>query len=662
MRRRRGLLAVLAAVAAVAAVVPVPLVAPAGAQGQPPAPPTTAAPSPRMSLTFQSPSVGPGSEFVLRLRIDRSVPASAELTVTVFRAVQTRSEFEQTLEDRINRPIAAASPATPVGSLPPDPSGDVTVRLPVELGTTDGVFPVRVELRERGAAAPLARFVTHLTYLTGDHSGPELALALVLPVRGRMSLPPDQPRALVGLDELAASIGALDGFRGVPFALEPSPETLAALAASTDDRAERAVETLRRLATDHPVIAGPYAPLGVQALTGAGLFDEVANQLETSRRVLSEVLRTPPQARTWVETESLDAEGIDALVRQGVEFLVAAEPVLEPVPDLNVTISRPFALAGREEDVPALSADGGLSAHFNDHPNQALQANRLLADLAVLWLDAPASDRRAVVAVAPPGWKASRSFLETLSGGLSQNPIVEAVSLETAFTTITAATSSRGVALVRRPAVAPPSPLGDLADGLRQARRRLASLSTVLPAPAEPGEGVALLEDRLLVAQSSELPSPRDRQAYVDAVEAGIADSLDAIEMPEGRSITLTARRGQIPVTFQNRTGAPVKVLVTMGSDKLEFPQGTTKSVELTRRNTTERFEVVALTSGAFPLRITLQSPAGELLIGQARLTVRSTAASRVSVVVSFGALGFLALWWGRHIVRGRRARRLVPV
>lgn len=647
--------AVFAALVAVAALAPVLAPVPVRAQGQPgPRPP-------RLSLTFQSPSVAPGSDFVVRLKVDRSVPPTAELSVTVFRAVQTRSEFEQTLEDRISRPIAAASSPVAVGSLTPDGAGDVTVRVPVDLGTTDGVFPVRVELRERGAAAPLERFVTYLTYLTGSHSGPELALALVLPVRGPMSLPPDSPRAVAGLDELVASVAALDAFRSVPFALEPSPETLAALADSTDDRAERAVETLRRLATDHQVVAGPYVPVGIEALLAAGLGDEVTSQVETARRVLTEVLRVPADGRTWVETEPLDPDAIDELIRRGVERIVAAEPVLDPVPDLNVTISRPFVLAGREEDVPALSADGGLTAHFNDSPNQALQANRLLADLAVLWLDAPASDRRAVVAVAPPGWSPNRPFLETLANGLSQNPLVEAVSLDTVFTAIAPAVTPRGLGLVRRPAAAPPTPLAEVAAGLRQARRRLASLSTVL-GPPDPAKGVAVLEDRLLVAQSTELPSVRARQEYVDAVEAGINDNLDAIDMPEGRSITLTARRGQIPVTFQNRTGVPVKVLVTMGSDKLEFPQGATKPIELTRRNTTERFEVVALTSGAFPLRITLQSPDGELMIGSARLTVRSTAASRVSVAVSVGALAFLALWWGRHVVRGRRARRLVPV
>jgi hypothetical protein len=170
-----------------------------------------------------------------------------------------------------------------------------------------------------------------------------------------------------------------------------------------------------------------------------------------------------------------------------------------------------------------------------------------------------------------------------------------------------------------------------------------------------------LLEDRLLVSESSEVRGTKARQSYLTAVENGISDHLKAIEMPSGRSITLTARRGQIPVTFQNRTGSPAKVVVTVQSDKLEFPDGATRSLELTRRNTTERFAVVARTSGAFPLRITLVSPDGNLLIGRGRLTVRSTVASRVSLAVSVGALLFLAVWWGRHILRGRRARRLVP-
>ena len=143
-------------------------------------------------------------------------------------------------------------------------------------------------------------------------------------------------------------------------------------------------------------------------------------------------------------------------------------------------------------------------------------------------------------------------------------------------------------------------------------------------------------------------------------MQATIDAQLDAVDMPEGRSITLTSREGEIPVTFQNHTGHPLKVVVKLQSDKLEFPGGTTRVLDLTRLNTTERFPVVARTSGTFPIRIVLESPDGKLTIGRARLTVRSTATSGLGVVISTGAVLFLALWWGRHTVKGRRARRLI--
>ena len=130
--------------------------------------------------------------------------------------------------------------------------------------------------------------------------------------------------------------------------------------------------------------------------------------------------------------------------------------------------------------------------------------------------------------------------------------------------------------------------------------------------------------------------------------------------MPQNRSITLTARRGEIPVTFQNHTGHPVKVVVHMESDKLDFPGGSRLQIDLTRLNTTHRFPVVARTSGTFPIRITLESPDGDLIVGRARLTVRSTATSGVGLAISVGAALFLAVWWGRHALKGRRAKRLM--
>jgi hypothetical protein len=101
--------------------------------------------------------------------------------------------------------------------------------------------------------------------------------------------------------------------------------------------------------------------------------------------------------------------------------------------------------------------------------------------------------------------------------------------------------------------------------------------------------------------------------------------------------------------------------VISFTSDKLRFPRGRTEAIELRRTNTVERIPVEALTSGTFPVRVELESPDGTLHFAQAKLTVRSTAASGVGLVLSAGAALFLAVWWARHLSRGRRARRLVP-
>jgi hypothetical protein len=260
--------------------------------------------------------------------------------------------------------------------------------------------------------------------------------------------------------------------------------------------------------------------------------------------------------------------------------------------------------------------------------------------------------------MAPRSWRADRRFVETAVAGLSQNPILDTMSLDGIFSAVQPARTEDRRILVRALAPPPPGGLIDVAPELRAARRRLDALGSVLGPTAS---ARLILEERLLLAQSSELRTTRARKPYVDAVLEGIDSQVRAIRMPTGRSITLTARKGEIPVTFQNRTGVPAKVVVKVESDKLVFPHGNTQALDLARRNTTERFSVELRTSGAFPLRIRLESPDGNLLIDETRLTVRSTAASRVSLGVSLGAILFLVIWWGRHALRGRRARRLVP-
>lgn len=660
---RRALLALLSAQrAALALAVMTAVLAPV-------APVAAQAPAGTLAFLAQTPWVPSGGEFVVRFRIDRLVnAANLEVNVAVFPAVATRSEFNETLRDRLETSALPGMAPVPVAALTPDVNGDLTVNVRIQtprepgravsLPARDGVHPVRVELRERGAGRMVDRFVTHLTYLPEPHPGPKLGLNLIVPVHAEPALQPDGTRTLQTPEQLVALVQALDMFRGNPFALYPTAETVAALVSSTDQRATAALNGLRQVATDRPVYTGTYVPTDVSALVGGSLNGELAGQLGRATATLSELLRVRPETRTWLAQEPLDAASLAMLTSRGFDRMVVTEEQLVDLPDQLLTLTRPFALDARPTPVPAVTADGGLAAHFDGQGNQQLRAAHMLADLAVLYLDEPPL-RRGMVALPARTWRPNRAFLETIVAGLAGNPVVEAVSLDTIFSTVSPARTQFGNnPLVRRLAVRPPEGLDQVEGDLRVQRQRLDSLGSVLGA----GNGVSgVLDERLLVAESADFDDAGRRRPYLASVAGDIQDELDQIQMPTNRSITLTARRGQIPVTFQNRTGHPVKVVVRLQSDKLDFPAGESQTLELTRLNTTERFPVVSRTSGAFPIRITLESPDGRLEVGRARLTVRSTAASSVSLGVSLGAVLFLAVWWGRHALRGRRAGKLVP-
>jgi len=625
-----------------------------------------------LALAYQTPWVGASGDFALRLRVERPpAPADPELAVTVYPAVETRSEFALTLEDRIDH--APLLPVQTFGLPPAGPEGatDVPVDLRfvdrLSLGDAEGVFPVRVDLRERRSAAPrsgtepgrlLHRFVTHIVYVPEDPRSAKLGAALVLPVHAPPGLPADGDRQVQDLDHLSAVNAGLEVTANMPVALAPTPETLATLAASTDDKAAAVLRVLQQRASSTTVLAGTYVPTSLPTLLAAELDVDAETQVDRGAGAVAETLRLRPDGRTWLGPGPLDETSLALLEARGVERAVVNDIDLKPVTGQKLTLTQPFTLSAGERQVRAVVADPGLTAHFDSRVPPVLGANHLLADLAVVYLDQPGADRRGLVAIPPPGWRVDRQFLETAVGGWTQNPFVEPISLETLFTDVDPARGDNGRPLLRVPATPSTEGLAELAPELRNARRRLDALGTVLgPGTADHGN----LDERLLLAESSDLRTNRQRQAYVDAVLSGIDDQRNDIRMPGGRSITLTARSAEIPVTFQNRTGGPAKVLVRIQSDKLDFPRGNVQMLDLTRQNTTERFPVVSRTSGAFPLRITLESPDGNLVIGQARLTVRSTAASNISLVVSLGAAVFLAVWWGRHALRGRRARRLLP-
>ncbi|HEX2119652.1 MAG TPA: hypothetical protein VHF91_10755, partial [Acidimicrobiales bacterium] len=264
--RARAAAAMLLALAVVAALGPAGTAA-AGAQ-QPP-PPNRG----RMTFVAQTPWVGTGGNFLLRVRVDRPTGASnLEFALTIFPAVATRSEFGETLSDRMADSALIALEPVPLASLRPEPNGDVVIQVGIRdpalprdpsrvlLPPRDGVYPVRVELRDRLAGSVVDRFVTHLLHTPELHATPKLGVSLVFPVHAPPALQPDGNRLLPDGDALTAMTQGVEAVRTTPFTLAPSPETVAALASSTDPKARGLLTALKATTTDRPTITGAYVP------------------------------------------------------------------------------------------------------------------------------------------------------------------------------------------------------------------------------------------------------------------------------------------------------------------------------------------------------------------------------------------------------------------
>jgi hypothetical protein len=245
-------------------------------------------------------------------------------------------------------------------------------------------------------------------------------------------------------------------------------------------------------------------------------------------------------------------------------------------------------------------------------------------------------------------WRADERVLTPLLAGLESSPILEAANLDRLYTPVSRKTVPKTRTLLNTPTSS------NVPRSFATTRRTIDSLRTVMSdAPA----ALQSFDDRLLIAESTVLTSAQRRDYVADLVTA-VADERHKFQLPTGGSLTLTARRGAIPITVRSTANYPARVLLQVASDRLKFPGGSTRMLNLTRHNTTERFSVQSLGSGAFPLRILLKSPDGKVLLSQTRLTVRSTNASGVGIGLSVGAGIFLLLWWYRHSVRRRRERR----
>lgn len=619
------------------------------------------APTANLSLASQTAWVDDDGGFTVRLDVDgvRS-PDELELIVSVHRAVRIRSQFARTLDGELLGSVVDRQ-EHPFETRRFDPGGAIPVTIDAE-DLRPGVYPVQIELLDENTGEPVDTLVTHLLRVDDRPAEVPLDVAWVQSYGVDPALQPTGEVALTDadLDELRTIAARLGD--GAPLTLTPTPETIAALATIDDGRTVRA---LADLLADHQVVSAPFVDLDVTAVVAAGRGDDIARQRLAGDAVLDEVLGIDGDIRTWSLTGPVTRNALRAIHDLGVRRVVLDEDALAPLDDdltHGLTLTRPFTIAGSAStELDAASVDRGLLAHF-DRDDEVLGAHQLLADLAVLHLDAPGT-KRGVVVRPPAGWAPSETFLSIALRGIAASPLLEPVTLEGLFDAVEPLLDEDEEPVVRALADATAPALGYDPLSVDRARAEMSGLSSLLVEPN--GDDFDALDRSLLVAESVDL-TESERSTYVEIVRQRVGAAASNVHVLGDTTYRLTAREGTIPLTLENDNDFPVQVDVELTSDKLVFTDGSVGRQVIrglvleANQTTTQAIAVKARTSGAFPLRVTLRSPDGRLELGATRYTVTSTVASGVGLLLSIGAGLFLALWWGSHWRTVRRARRLV--
>jgi hypothetical protein len=519
-------------------------------------------------------------------------------------------------------------------------------------GTCGDVYPVGIALYRQNSTTPLARLTTFLTYQEAGAPGSigdggPLNVALVLP---------DSTTA-----ETKALATALGEYPGVPTTLDVNPAGIQKAETADPKATSRALAQLASL-DGTQVMDVPYEPIDLAALLEAQIPGEIKAQTTRGDAILrSAGLR--PTGGPWIDTTSTFSQGDNPDLAAGLQATGASELVLNEG-DLagtglsNYTFAQPFTLdLGHGSTVTAIAADSSLSARLTADPGDpVLSAEQLLAGLFFVHFEnASLAQARGVVIVPPASWRASKPFLDTLLGGLSQNDALNPLTLDQLFAKVPIGGNREPAVrhLQSGPAAHGISPTAALKIAL--ARQQLSSYTDAISGHVP--SDVVTLSDALLGTEAQGLSANR-RAAALNSYERAFAAETGRISLAGQETVTFTAQQASIPITVLSSAPYPVNVVVTLASDKFTFPNGSTRRLTLDRPTTSVRVVAQARTSGdRLPIDVTLHTPNGQLLLAHTVLTVHSTAISFVGVALTVLAGAVLLVWWGRTWLKARRRR-----
>ena len=659
------------------------------------APAQEAPPSLEVKLAGISPVVGPKTPLGYRVAVrNRSQGPVRDLMVSagLGEPVDTRSELATVLATPggapVTRPLEEFRPtvAEVAGASTRRLEGRRVAMPPgVGEGQAGLVLPLTVRVRGNGPAGPVeASLTTFVVDLPVKASQP-LRAALLVPLREPTHRNPagdfvdDELAALLApagplgavADELARAgappatmvvdamlVGDATAMVGGWRLRQGAKRTTVPPGDPRSGHADRFLRSLQAAAASHPPAAFAFGNADLPALVRAGGAGRADGAIRVGRELLESGLGTPPvESLAWPVDGAIDGAVLRTLQQAGGEVVVL-DPRHLPAPETSVTQNATVDLGGGPDPQRALVGDAALSAALGD-PRAASDpagwAQRILAETAVAWLERPnSSDPRGILLAPPQDWRPTRDFFRSLARGLGSASWLRLQPAATLAGDVPQgpAEGERQLATVTGADVAAGLPASYL-ERVEQTRSDLDSFRRAvgndLPAAGN-------YDRDLLVAESSDWRPAAARvrgRGYIAAVRNGIRSVYRRITVGT-TPVTLTSRRGTIPVTITNNSDEQVTVVLRLTSPKVDLPRTSDPFVLEPGRRTTQLLPVGTRATGTFPIQVDVLTPDGEVRIAGGEVRLTSTAFNRVALALTGGAAGMLLLWWrlGRRRTR----------
>jgi hypothetical protein len=628
--------------------------------------------APGVSLVTQPPWIALQGVEVLGLHLDDPAVAAADdpaVEITVHRSVTSRTEFNRAVSgDEL--PGVRARLTYPLSSLGVNRRGDFGIEFGLSGSGAEravavdepGVYPV--EVRVVGAGDDRTTFVTWMVVVDPDNADGieplrvswiwQLVTSPLERADGSLnaSTLAEMQRG-ARLDRIATLLARA---RDIPLTLGIGPETLTSWIAQsrTHPALRRGVARVRIAARRESIqlLPEPYVPIDGPTIEAEHLGDHVPDEYVAGSNAIEAATGEIPDPRKAFE-HPVDDTSLRRLTQLLVGRFVVRDTALEPV-DQPRTPAQPFALSTGTDFVPTVATDSGLEHLLNTDGPPVLRAQRLLAALAEIAYEAP-SQARGVVLAMPANWKPDLQSVTLVLRSLGEYPLVKPVTLDDLFAEVLP--EERDGTPLRR-TLAPTATSGArplLASEYADAARALRAYQAMVGAD---DPSVAAGQHALLLSLST-AQSRADALAQLATIHENLRALTSGIKT-KVKALTLTARRAELPLSFQNDTKRDgIHVRVHLDSPKLIFPNGPDVDLRLPIGHYTKRIAVEARASGTFTMTVTLESADGSVELGPpTRVTIRSAVFSGIGIAITIGALLFLAGWWGNHFRRSRRGRR----